>query len=63
MKKSGYLDRKLNVQVTGPNGETIIGEIGIVTQPMLDAADKAHGFYEAYRKTNFGLPDGTDIKK
>ena len=26
MKKSGYLDRKLNVQVTGPNGETIIGE-------------------------------------
>jgi len=63
MKKSGYLDRKLNVQVTGPNGETIIGEIGIVTQPMLDAADKAHGFYETYRKTNFGLPDGTDIKK
>jgi len=63
MKKSGYLDRKLNVQVTGPNGETIIGEIGIVTQPMLDAAGKAHGFYETYRKTNFGLPDGTDIKK
>ena len=63
MKKSGYLDRKLNVQVTGPNGEKIIGEIGIVTQPMLDAADKAHGFYEAYRKTNFGLPDGTDIRK
>ena len=63
MKKSGYLDRKLNVQVTGPNGDTIIGEIGIVTQPMLDAADKAHGFYETYRKTNFGLPDGTDIKK
>ncbi len=63
MKKSGYLDRKLNVQVTGPNGEKIIGEIGIVTQPMLDAADKAHGFYEAYRKTNFGLRDGTDIRK
>ena len=63
MKKSGYLDRNLNVQVTGPNGETNIGEIGIVTQPMLDAADKAHGFYEAYRKTNFGLSDGTDIKK
>lgn len=63
MKASGYMDRKLNVQFTGANGEKIIGEVAIVTRPMLDAAEKGHVFYEAYRKKNFGLPDGTDIKK
>ena len=63
MKKSGYLDRKLNVQFTGANGETIIGEIGIVTRPMLDGATEAHEIYEVFRKTNFGLPDGTDVRK
>lgn len=63
MKKSGYLDRKLNVQFTGANGETIIGEIGIITRPMLDGATEAHDIYEAFRKTNFGLPDGTDVRK
>jgi len=55
MKKSGYLDRKLNIQFTGSNGETLIGEVGIITRPMLDGAGEAHEFYEMYRKTNFGL--------
>ena len=55
MKKSGYLDRKLNIQFTGSNGETLIGEVGIITRPMLDGAAEAHEFYELYRKTNFGL--------
>ena len=66
MNKSGYLDRKLNVQFTGKNGETVIGEIGIITRPMLDAAEKAHPIYEAFRKKNFGLPPGataTGIRK
>ena len=63
MKKSGYLDRKLNIQFTGANGENIIGEVGIITRPMLDGAHEAHDIYEIFRKTNFGLPDGTDIKK
>ena len=55
MKKSGYLDRKLNIQFTGSNGETLIGEVGIITRPMLDGAGEAHKYYEKYRKTNFGL--------
>ena len=55
MKKSGYLDRKLNIQFTGSNGETLIGEVGIITRPMLDGAGEAHKYYELYRKTNFGL--------
>ena len=63
MKKSGYLDRKLNIQFTGSNGENIIGEVGIITRPMLDGAHEAHNIYEAFRKANFGLPDGTDVKK
>ena len=58
MNKSGYLDRKLNVQFTGANGETVIGEVGIITRPMLDAAEKAHLIYESFRKTDFGLPPG-----
>jgi len=63
MKKSGYLDRKLNVQFTGANGENIIGEIGIITRPMLDGAHEAHDIYEAFRKTNFGLsPTATPIQ-
>ena len=61
MKKSGYLDRKLNVQFTGANGENIIGEIGIITRPMLDGAHEAHDIYEAFRKTNFGLPSGSSV--
>ena len=61
MKKSGYLDRKLNVQFTGANGENIIGEIGIITRPMLDGAHEAHDIYEAFRKTNFGLPPGSSV--
>jgi len=63
MNKSGYLDRKLNVQFTGKNGETIIGEIAIITRPMLDGAHKAHPLYEAYRMKNFGLPSGSTIVK
>ena len=63
MKKSGYLDRKLNVQFTGKNGETIIGEIGIITRAMLDGAEKAHPLYKAYRKKRFGLnPNATPIQ-
>jgi len=30
---------------------------------MLDGATEAHEIYEAFRKTNFGLPDGTDVRK
>ena len=61
MKKSGYLDRKVNVQFTGANGENIIGEIGIITRPMLDGAHEAHNIYETFRKTNFGLPTGSSV--
>ena len=63
MKKSSYLDRKLNVQFTGKNGENIIGEISILTRPMYEAANKAHPLYELFRETNFGLPAGSTIVK
>jgi hypothetical protein len=59
MKKSGYLDRKLNIQFTNDAGEKIIGEIALITAPMFKAADDMHPFYEKYRKKNFGMPDGS----
>ena len=61
MKKSGYLDRKLNIQFTGSNGEQIIGEVGILTRPMAEGAQQAHGLYEAFRMKDFGLPPGSSI--
>ena len=57
-KKFGLIDRKLNIQFTGSNGEKIIGEVGIITKPMHDASDKAHKIYEAYRAPLKGMPAG-----
>jgi len=45
----GYRDRKLNIQYTGPNGEKIIAEIGVVPQGMADASVITHEPYEAWR--------------
>ena len=45
----GLRDRKLNIQYTGPNGEKIIAEIGIVPQAMKDASELTHPLYNQWR--------------
>ena len=49
IKPEGFVDRKLNIQFTGANGETLIGEVGIITAPMWRASDKGHVYYEEFR--------------
>ena len=49
IKAEGFVDRKLNIQFTGANGETLIGEVGIITAPMWRASSKGHVYYEEYR--------------
>ena len=55
IKPEGFADRKLNIEFTGANGETLIGEVGVITEPMWRASDKAHSFYEEFRSL---LPKG-----
>jgi len=45
----GFVDRKINIVFTGSNGETLIGEVGIITAPMWRASDKGHLYYEEFR--------------
>ena len=52
---TGYIDRKLNIQFTGSNGEKIIAEVGLITPEMWRAANKAHPLYEEFRSI---LPKG-----
>ena len=48
----GLRDRKLNILYTDPqSGKTIIAEIGITPADMHIASEKAHKFYEPWRKT------------
>lgn len=48
----GLRDRKLNILYTDPqSGQTIISEIGITPADMHIASEKAHKFYEPWRKT------------
>ena len=48
----GLRDRKLNILYNDPqSGQTIIAEIGITPSDMHIAAEKAHKFYEPWRKT------------
>jgi hypothetical protein len=49
IKPEGFVDRKINIEFTGANGETLIGEVGIITAPMWRAADKSHLYYEEFR--------------
>ena len=49
IKPEGFVDRKLNIEFTGANGETLIGEVGIITAPMWRASDRGHVFYEEFR--------------
>jgi hypothetical protein len=47
---NGYIDRKLAVQFTGPNGERLLGEIQINTPPMQTVKDSVgHTLYETER--------------
>ena len=55
VKSSGFVDRKLNIQFTGSNGEKLVGEVGIITAPMWRAGDAAHLKYEEFRKL---FPEG-----
>ena len=48
----GLRDRKLNILYNDPqSGQTIIAEIGITPADMHIASEKAHEFYEPWRKT------------
>jgi hypothetical protein len=65
IKSTGFQARNVNVAYKSPTGETIIGEVQLISKPMADAATKAHPFYtkqrsirEAYFKKN---PKSTDI--
>ena len=65
IKPEGFVDRKLNIEFTGANGETLIGEVGIITAPMWRAADKSHLYYEEFRSLfPKGMPsDPNDLAK
>ena len=55
IKPEGYVDRKLNIQFTGSNGETLVAEVGVITEPMWRAGHLQHGIYEEFRSV---LPKG-----
>jgi len=58
VKPEGFVDRKLNIQFTGANGETLIGEVGLITEPMWRASNKNHPLYEEFRSMfPKGMPD------
>ena len=59
--KTGFVDRKLNVQYVGANGEQIVGEIGLITKPMAKAADDGHILYEDLRDIDKLYPTGSDM--
>ena len=62
LKPEGYIDRKLNIQFTGSNGEKIIAEVGLITDEMWQASKKAHPIYEEFRSlVPKGIP--TDPKQ
>ena len=62
IKPEGFVDRKLNVQFTGSNGENLVAEVGIITAPMWRASDKNHVLYEEFRSLfPKGMP--TDSKE
>ena len=62
LKAEGYIDRKLNIQFTGSNGEKIVAEVGLITDEMWQASNKAHVLYEEFRSlVPKGLP--TDAKQ
>jgi len=65
IKPEGFVDRKLNIEFTGANGETLIGEVGIITAPMWRASDKGHVYYEEFRSLfPKGMPsDPNDLAK
>ena len=49
IKATGFQARNVNVAYKAPNGETIIGEIQLISKPMADAAAKAHPYYTQQR--------------
>jgi len=49
IKPEGFVDRKLNIQFVGANGEKLVAEVGIITAPMWRASDEAHVLYEEFR--------------
>lgn len=65
IKSTGFQARNVNVAYKAPNGESIIGEIQLISKPMADAAAKTHELYsqerslrKAFLKNN---PNATDI--
>jgi len=65
IKSTGFQARNVNVAYKAPNGESIIGEIQLISKPMADATAKTHALYsqerslrKAYLKKN---PNATDI--
>ena len=46
---TGFVDRKINIKFTGSNGEPLVAEVGIITEPMWRAGDLAHKKYERFR--------------
>ena len=61
IKPEGFVDRKLNIQFTGSDGETLVAEIGVITEPMWKAVNKTHLAYEEFRSVfPKGLPDNVD---
>jgi len=56
---NGYIDRKLGIQFTGPNGERLLGEIQINTPPMQTVKDEVgHKLYKIEQKImeRYGAP-------
>lgn len=65
IKSTGFQARNVNVAYKAPNGESIIGEIQLISKPMADATAKTHELYRqerSLRKTFLkNNPNATDI--
>jgi len=52
IKSTGFQARNVNVAYKAPNGESIIGEVQLISKPMADASAKAHPYYTQQRSSD-----------
>jgi len=49
IKQTGFQARNINLRVVGPNNQSVVAEVQLITKPMADAADITHPMYKQQR--------------
>jgi len=49
ISQTGFQARNVNIAYELPNGETIIGEVQLISRPMHEASKKSHPYYQQQR--------------